>query len=64
MKVGDLVKIKRVSIGIPTNIIGMVIQDCVTGSSGIGYWNVQLIGGQLNGRTRRFLTQDLAKINV
>ena len=63
MKVGELVRIKRASIGVPYDSLAMVIQDFVTGASGIGYWNIRFVGGKLNGKTRRYLTRDLEKIN-
>ena len=63
MKVGDLVKIKRASIGVPFDSLAMVIQDCMTGYGGIGYWNIRFVGGKLNGKTRRYLTQDLRRVS-
>ena len=62
MKVGDLVKIKRASIGVPFDSLAMVIQDFVVGTSSIGYWNIRFVGGGLNGKTRRYLTRDLERI--
>ena len=63
MKVGELVRIKRASIGVPYDSLAMVIQDFVTGASGVGYWNIRFIGGKLNGKTRRELTQDLRRVS-
>ena len=63
MKVGELVRIKRASIGVPYDSLAMVIQDFVVGTSSIGYWNIRFIGGKLNGKSRRYLTRDLEKIN-
>ena len=63
MKVGELVRIKRASIGVPYDSLAMVIQDFVTGASGVGYWNIRFIGGKLNGKTRRYLTQDLCRVS-
>jgi len=63
MKVGDLVRIKRASIGVPFDSLAMVIQDFVVGAGSIGYWNIRFIGGELNGKSRRYLTRDLEKIN-
>ncbi len=63
MKVGELVRIKRASIGVPYDSLAMVIQDFVTGASGVGYWNIRFIGGKLNGKTRRYLTQDLRRVS-
>ena len=36
MKVGDLVKIKRASIGVPFDSLAMVIQDFMTSATGCG----------------------------
>ena len=63
MKVGELVRIKRASIGVPYDSLAMVIQDFVTGASGVGYWNIRFIGGKLNGKPRRYLTQDLRRVS-
>ena len=63
MKVGELVRIKRASIGVPYDSLAMVIQDFVTGASGVRYWNIRFIGGKLNGKTRRYLTQDLRRVS-
>ena len=63
MKVGDLVRIKRASIGVPFDSLAMVIQDFVVGAGSVGYWNIRFIGGKLNGKTRRYLTQDLRRVS-
>jgi len=62
MRAGDLVRIRRVSIGIPMESLALIVDrnDC---DSGVGYWTVKFIGGKLNGKTRRYLTQDLRRVN-
>ena len=61
MKTGDLVKVMRASIGIPRGAIGLIIEK-KTGDSSVGYWTVKLVGGNVNGKTRRYLTQDLRRV--
>ena len=61
MKAGDLVRIRRSSIGIPMESLALIVDRSI-GGSGVGYWTVKFIGGKLNGKTRRFLTQDLRRI--
>jgi len=52
---GDLVRITRASIGIPKNTIGLVVE---INDGALITSRVQL----LNGRLRRYLTQDLRKV--
>ena len=61
MRTGDLVRVKRSSIGIPMESLALIV-DRSTSDAGVGYCTVKFIGGKLNGKTRRFLTQDLRRI--
>jgi len=61
---GNLVRITRASIGIPKDSIGLIVKVRDTQVDDIDprpfpVWHVQL----LNGRLRRYLTQDLRKIS-
>ena len=63
MQPGNLVRITRASIGIPKDSIGLIVKVRDTQVDDIDprpfpVWHVQL----LNGRLRRYLTQDLRKI--
>jgi len=62
MRAGDLIRITRASIGVSKGTMGLIVDrnDC---DSGVGYWTVKFIGGKLNGKTRRYLTQDLRRVN-
>ena len=64
MQPGNLVRITRASIGIPKDSIGLIVKVRDTQVDDIDprpfpVWHVQL----LNGPLRRYLTQDLRKIN-
>jgi len=61
MRAGDLVRITRASIGVSKGTMGLIV-DRGTGGTGVGYWTVKFIGGELNGKTRRYLTQDLRRV--
>ena len=61
MRAGDLVRVRRSSIGIPMESLALIVDRSI-GGTGVGYWTVKFIGGELNGKTRRFLTQDLRRI--
>jgi hypothetical protein len=63
MQPGDLVRITRASIGVPKNTIGLIVKARDTqvdehDRRDFPVWHVQL----LNGRLRRYLTQDLRKL--
>ena len=60
MKVGDLIKIIRPSIGIPRDTVGLVL-DVVFSDSGFRYFQIQMFGPDpiISGRTRRYLGRDL-----
>ena len=65
MQPGDLVRITRASIGIPKNSIGLIVkarEHTLTPGEGCQVYtlfHVQI----LKGPQRRYLTQDLRKIN-
>ncbi len=66
MQPGDLVEITRASIGIPKNTIALIVKasthfdgDCAATDRSYTMFHVYL----LNGRGRRYLPQDLRKIN-
>ena len=60
MKVGDLIKITRASIGIPEDTVGMVL-DITFSDTGFRYFNIQMFGLDISsvGSTRRYLGRDL-----
>ena len=71
MQPGDLVRITRASIGVPKNTIALIVNArqydayCVEGHEDEAYdlFHVQLITDtKLNGRVRRYLSQDLRKL--
>jgi hypothetical protein len=69
VKIGDLIKITRQSIGIPKGTVGMVL-DITFSDSGFRYFNIQMFGldNSRVGFSRRYLGRDLelvskAKIN-
>ena len=63
MQPGDLVEIKRTTIGVPTGTIGLVVEGHTShglpSDDPIEIWIVQL----LSGKQRRYLTRDLKKIS-
>ena len=63
MQPGDLVRITRASIGIPKNSIGLIVKARLHEFPGqdpvYTLFHVQILKGPL----RRYLTQDLRKIN-
>jgi len=63
MQPGDLVEIRRTSIGVPTGTIGLVVEGHtspgLSSDDPIEIWIVQL----QNGIQRRYLTRDLKKIS-
>lgn len=63
MKVGDLVKITRPSLGIPMDTVGVVL-DSELSESGFRYFKIQPFGVdvQLVGRVRQYLARDLEVI--
>ena len=69
MQPGDLVRITRASIGVPKNTIGLIVK-AREHEQNVDDWRVytlfhiQLVTDtKLNGSVRRYLTQDLRKIN-
>ena len=69
MRVGNLVKFNRLSIGIPPNAIGLVVKeyprDYNPYEAGVPYslWEVTIYGTTYKMRNRRFLARDLEVIN-
>jgi hypothetical protein len=74
MKVGDLVKLKRASIGIPMDTLGLltVKKDLFDDAPPDGYrrgdfdmtiWEVQMLGA-VKQRTRRYMSRDLEVISA
>jgi len=66
---GDLVRITRASIGVPKDTIGLIVK-AREHEQNVDDWRVytlfhiQLVTDtKLNGSVRRYLTQDLRKIN-
>jgi len=56
MKVGDLAKITRASVGVPADTLALITNFYPADSpNAIEIWEVQL----LSGRTRRYLKRDL-----
>ena len=69
MQPGDLVRITRASIGVPKDTIGLIVK-ARPHEPNVDDWRVytlfhiQLVTDtKLNGSVRRYLTQDLRKIN-
>ena len=73
MKTGDLVRIKRASIGIPFGAIGLLIEKLETydmtpkdkhlsQKNQCDCWEVQMFG--VKQRTRRYMSRDLEAINA
>jgi hypothetical protein len=60
VKVGDLIKITRSSIGVPRDTVGLVL-DVSFSDSGFRYFQIQMFGldPTMVGRTRRYLGRDL-----
>ena len=67
MKVGNLVKFNRLSIGIPPNAIGLVVKEYprMIGDDHwpCSIWEVAMYGTTYKMRNRRFLARDLEVIN-
>ena len=73
MKAGDLVRIKRASIGIPMDTLGLLTAKKKTlgAASRVGYrlgdyeaiWEVQMLGA-VKQHTRRYMSRDLEVINA
>ena len=67
MRVGNLVKINRPSIGISRDAIGLIIKEHVRDQSGTApysIWEVTIYGATYRMlRNRRYVTQDLEVIN-
>jgi len=61
VKIGDLIKIRRPSIGVPKNTIGMIM-DIAFADSGLRYFNIQMFGLAWN-HPRRYLGRDLEVIS-
>ncbi len=72
MRAGDLVRIKRASIGIPMDTLGLVtakrevFDDAPPdgyrrGDFGMTIWEVQMLG--VKSHTRRYMSRDLEVIN-
>ena len=59
MKVGDMVKITRASIGVPANQLGLIIETNMA-ESGFYYHSVQMSGIKA---LRRYLERDLEIIS-
>ena len=59
MKVGDLVRITRGSIGVPKDSIGLTL-ECYESEGGYHVWEILINGGK---RTRRYLEQDLEVVS-
>ena len=73
MKAGDLVRIKRASIGIPMDTLGLVAakreafddappDGYSRGNFGMTIWEVQMLG--VKSHTRRYMSRDLEVINA
>ena len=64
MKVGDLVKVNRSSIGIPRGSVGLIVETKLTNhfTSKIQFHYVQLCGIKRSGL--RYLERDLEVINA
>jgi len=60
MKVGDLVRITRGSIGVPKDSIGLTL-ECYESEGGYHVWEI-LINGRKH--TRRYIERDLEVINA
>ena len=67
VRVGNLVKINRLAIGIPKGAIGLVVKEYArtvkAGSEPCSIWEVTLYGTPYPMRNRRFLAEDLEVIN-
>ena len=70
MKVGDLVKIKRISIGVPLDTMGLIINIVEPGdiSSNYGYGDIvyyiiQITNKKIGVKQRRYLKGDLELVN-
>jgi len=70
MRVGDLVKVTRASIGVPMGTMGLILSSYETRgdydtSTGEKIHILQLVGGDFPwGQNRRYLTRDLEVINA
>ena len=73
MKAGDLVRVKRASIGIPMDTLGLVTAkhdlfddippaDYSRENFGVAIWEVQMLG--VKPHTRRYMSRDLEVINA
>ena len=74
MKPGDLVRIKRASIGVPMDTLGLVTakREVFDDAPPDGYrrgdydmviWEVQMLGA-VKQRTRRYMSRDLEVLNA
>ena len=67
MRVGNLVKFNRLSIGIPPNAIGLVVKEyprtVQADTEPCSIWEVAMYGTTYKMRNRRFLARDLEVIN-
>tara|TARA_Y100000310_G_scaffold219332_1_gene220726 strand:- start:270 stop:458 length:189 start_codon:yes stop_codon:yes gene_type:complete len=61
MKIGNLVRIKRSGIGLPTGTIGMIVESWQMPYTILHA--VKLLTGQLSGKERRFVPGDLEVIS-
>ena len=60
MKVGSLVRITRLALGVPKDTIGLITSIAVVTDSGFEYYMVQMCGIEV---PRRWLGRDLEIIN-
>ena len=73
MKAGDLVRVKRASLGIPMDTLGLLTAkrdlfedippaDYSRENFGVAIWEVQMLG--VESHTRRYMSRDLEVINA
>ena len=74
MRAGDLVRIKRASIGIPMDTLGLLVKkkelfdaappdDYRRGDYDMAIWEVQMLGA-VKQRARRYMSRDLEVLNA
>ena len=73
MRAGDLVRVKRASVGIPMDTLGLLTKkkelfdaappdDYKRGDYDMAIWEVQMLGA-VRQRARRYMSRDLEVIN-
>ena len=73
MRAGDLVRVKRASVGIPMDTLGLLTKkkelfdaappdDYKRGDYDMAIWEVQMLGA-VKQRARRYMSRDLEVIN-